>query len=95
MAPRFDGVMKLRRTVISNRFVRSASKAEGLGVTVTCLGLGASETEFFELTCSIRRLAKPKKAGPVDVAMTSFDAMMAGKATSWAASSRCRLTLSG
>jgi short-subunit dehydrogenase len=54
-------------------------EVKDMGITVTCLMPGATETEFFERADMLdTKVGQAKKADPAEVAKTGFDAMMRG-----------------
>src|SRR5215203_1486548 len=56
------------------------AEVKDMGVTVTCLMPGATETEFFERADMLdTKIGQSKKDDPADVAKTGFKAMMNGE----------------
>jgi hypothetical protein len=80
LAARLPGGLQRHEGVSRLVFVCVARRAEGSGVTVTCLMPGATETEFFERADMLEtKVGQQKKQDPRDVAKAGFDAMMDGK----------------
>src|SRR6186997_556015 len=75
----FDLLVAADRPEVQTAADRFRSLGAHVGVTVTCLMPGATETDFFERADMLdTKVGQGKKDDPADVARVGFDAMMRG-----------------
>lgn len=75
----FQAVYNGTKAFIDSFSFALRNELKDVGVTVTCLMPGATDTEFFERAdMEDTKVGQDKKDDPADVAKTGFDAMMRG-----------------
>lgn len=76
----FQAVYNASKAFIDSFAFALRNEVQDLGITVTCLMPGATETDFFERADMMdTKIGTAKKEDPADVAKTGFDAMMRGE----------------
>lgn len=76
----FQAVYHGSKAFVDSFAVALRNELKDTNITITCLQPGATETEFFERAgMQDTKVGQQKKANPVDVAKTGFEAMMKGE----------------